>query len=291
MDPVTISALIGASVSIGQSLWGAGSQREANRAASAESANDAVRQYNELLRQKRSAAEQFNTTIQQRYGQSFLDKIRSGADTSSLIESLSQGNTAFAKQLQAYSDDAKQSMENSMVGNQQAGMLAGIQGDQNALSVLQQAIQAEQSQGAAIASQAASGIRSDRGTGSNSQTIQEQANRLAEESLLNSINAQNTQTVFGMKETQMTASQTASKLRRQADISAQEAKEQALIEWGSYNAKQEDLSASMDSFKKDYEYYKDKADDGVNWFNSLFGADDYTGDINETFDKFEDDEF
>jgi hypothetical protein len=253
--------LIGGGISLLINEMNKADAKKSSRISAAENANNSIRQYNELARQRQSMADLFDTNISTTYGNNFLDKLRSGADTATLMSGLSQGDTAFAKQLQAYDADARQAIENSVFSNKQTGTLAGMQGQQNALGMMQQSIQAEQAQGAAVASQNVSGIRSDAGTGDNAQQMQEQVNRLAEESLQNQIAMQNKSTTLQMQSNQMTASQSAEKLRRQADISAQQAAEEALKSYANYEAEQDDMAASMQSHKKDYEYFEENAGD------------------------------
>jgi hypothetical protein len=255
------AALLSGVISAGINWWNKEDAKKSARISAAENANNSIRQYNELARQRQSRADLFDTNISTTYGNNFLDKLRSGADTATLMSGLSQGDTAFAKQLQAYDADARQAIENSVFSNKQTGTLAGMQGQQNALGMMQQSIQAEQAQGAAVASQNVSGIRSDAGTGDNAQQMQEQVNRLAEESLQNQIAMQNKSTTLQMQSNQMTASQSAEKLRRQADISAQQAAEEALKSYANYEAEQDDMEASMQSHKKDYEYFEKNAGD------------------------------
>lgn len=255
------AALIGGGISLLINQMNKADAKKSSRISAAENANNSIRQYNELARQRQSRADLFDTNISTTYGNNFLDKLRSGADTATLMSGLSQGDTAFAKQLQAYDADARQAIENSVFSNKQTGTLAGMQGQQNALGMMQQSIQAEQAQGAAVASQNVSGIRSDAGTGDNAQQMQEQVNRLAEESLQNQIAMQNKSTTLQMQSNQMTASQSAEKLRRQADISAQQAAEEALKSYANYEAEQDDMEASMQSHKKDYEYFEKNAGD------------------------------
>lgn len=271
------AALLSGVISAGINWWNKEDAKKSARISAAENANNSIRQYNELARQRLAKANLFDTNISTTYGASFLDKLRSGADTATLISNLSQGDTAFAKQLQGMEADAQQAVQNAMTSNRQTGQLAAMQGQQNALGMMQQSIQAEQAQGAAVSSQNVSGIRSDAGTGDNAQKMQEQVNRLAEESLQNQIAMQNKSTTLQMQGNQMTASQSAEKLRRQADISAQQAAEEALRSYANYEAEQDDLAASMQSHKKDYEYFKENA-----------GNQDSR--IDETFVQFDDDD-
>lgn len=271
------AALIGGGISLLINQMNKADAKKSSRISAAENANNSIRQYNELARQRTARADLFDTNISTTYGNNFLDKLRSGADTATLMSGLSQGDTAFAKQLQAYDADARQAIENSVFSNKQTGVLAGMQGQQNALGMMQQSIQAEQAQGAAVASQNVSGIRSDAGTGDNAQQMQEQVNRLAEESLQNQIAMQNKSTTLQMQSNQMTASQSAEKLRRQADISAQQAAEEALKSYANYEAEQDDMEASMQSHKKDYDYFEENAGDE-------------SSRINESFVQFDDDD-
>jgi hypothetical protein len=287
-----VASLISGLISIGTNYWNKVDEEQATRVAAAESANDAVRSYNETGRQKESSTSLFNTNISTTYGSDFLSKLKSGADTTTLINSLAQGDTAFSKQLQEYEAEAQQAVSNSVTTNQETGLLASMQGQENSTSVLSQAISNEQSSGDAIASQNTSGIRSDKGTGSNTQKIQEQANELAMESLQESIATENQTTLSEMESTQVSAAQTAAELRSQADISAESALESVLSDYASYQAEQEDYQASMDAYKADYDYYEGIASEDVNWFDeTFFGAESTADDIDEKFDTFEDDDF
>lgn len=270
------AAVIGGLVSVGINYWNKKDQEKANRIASAQQANNAIRQYNETGRQKQVATRLFEGEMANSYGNDFLSSLQGGKDTASLLSDLSKGDTAFSKQLQGYDADARQAMENSVTANRNTGTLANLQGQQNALGMRQMGIQSTQAQGAAISSQATSGIRSDAGTGSNAQIMQEQANDLALQSMQKQIEYGNVSTRLQMEGTQTSASQSAAQLRRQADLTAREVMENALNKFANYQAGQEDAESSMQNYKKDVDYFKVEA-----------GKE--SGRIDETMLKFEDD--
>lgn len=270
------AALIGGAISVGINWWNQGSQKKANRIASAENANHSIRQYNETLRQQQEARNLFNTNISTAYGNNFLDNLTGGADTATLMSNLAQGDTAFSKQLKEYEANAKQAMENSLMANKNAGTMANMQGRLDALGNMQLGIQSEQALGAAVGSQVTSGIRSDRGTGANTQKMQEQANRMAQESMALQIDSQNKGTMLQMEGTQVSASQSASSLRRTADMTATDALEQVISQYASHQSQQRDFEASKKAYKEDYEYFSGEAGDQSDRIN--------TDDI-----KFEDD--
>ncbi len=270
------AAVIGGLVSVGINYWNKKDQEKANRIASAQQANNAIRQYNEAGRQKQVATRLFEGEMANSYGNDFLSSLQGGKDTSSLLSDLSKGDTAFSKQLQAYDADARQAMENSVAANRNTGTLANLQGQQNALGMRQMGIQSAQTEGAAVASQATSGIRSDAGTGANAQKMQEQANDLALQSMQKQIEYGNVSTRLQMEGVQTSASQSAAQLRRQADLTAREVMENALNKFANYQAGQEDIDASMQNYQKDADYFKGEAGNE-------------SGSIDETMLKFEDD--
>jgi len=254
-----MSAILGALVSGAIGLIGnhmnTQAQKKANRIANAENANASIRNYNETARQKKVAAELFRGEMATSYGSDFLSKLQGGSDTTALIDSLAQGDTAFSKQLQGMEADAQQAMQNAMTSNRQTGQLAAMQGQQNALGLMQQGIQAEQAQGAAVGSQVTSGIRSDAGTGANAQKMQEQANEKNLQAMQKQIEYSNKSTMMQAENTQVSASQSADQMRRAARLTAREKAEQAISAYANYQAQQEDFEASMEAHKKDAEYY------------------------------------
>lgn len=256
---VIAAALIGGAISLGINAWNQSASSKASRISSAESANDAMRKRNEMLRQKSETSKLFNTEMSATFGNDFLSKLKGGADTASLIQSLSQGNTAFSKRLQEYEANAKQSIDNSVRDNMNAGVIANMHGQMNALNMTQMGIQAEQSQGAAIGSQVTSGVRSDRGTGANAQKMQEQANEMALASLAQQIDTENKSAMMKMESGQISASQMAANLRKEADITAEEAIERSVSAYAKYQSEQRDLKISADNYEKDYDYLKEKA--------------------------------
>ena len=255
------AALVSGGISFLINGMNSGAQKKANRIAAAESANASVRAYNETQRQKQVSQNLFETNVNNTLGNDFLSKLTGGADTSTLIESLSRGDTAFAKQLQGFEADAQQSIQNSVRGNQQAGQLASMQGGMNALDMLQANMQALQAEGGAVASQVTSGIRSDAGTGDNTQKMQEQANRLTLERLRKNIAYGNQSAMTEMQNSQLSASQSADQLRRQASITSKEMVEQMLSSFEEHKAQQTDYEISMEGHRKDANYLKSKATD------------------------------
>lgn len=268
------AALIGGVISVGINWWNQESQKKANRISAAESANKAIKDYNELGRQKEVSTRLFNQDIENAYGVDFLSRLRSGSDMSSLIASLAQGDTAISKQLQAYQADARQAIDNSILSNQMEGKIASMQGGLNRIGTLGQAIQGEQAIGDTVSSQSVSGIKANTGTGSNAQRMQEQANSLAMESINQQIAMQNKGSLLEMESGQTTASQKADNLRRTADITAQEQAEGAMRQYESYKAEQEDMTASMKSYKDDYEYLKGEAEKEAKRITETFKFED-----------------
>lgn len=258
---VILGALITGGIGLIQNQMNKSAQQKANRIANAEQANAAIRNYNETARQKQVATRLFNDEMQTSYGNDFLSSLQGGADTATLINSLSQGDTAFSKQLQGMEADAQQAMQNAMTSNRQTGQLAAMQGQQNALGLMQQGIQAEQAQGVAVGSQVTSGIRSDAGTGANAQKMQEQANEKNLQAMQKQIEYSNKSTTMQMQNTQMSASQSADKMRKTAHITAREKAEQAINAYAGYQAQQEDYAESMKNYKKDADYYTSESNE------------------------------
>ncbi|ADY13689.1 hypothetical protein [Sphaerochaeta globosa] len=261
MSVVIGAALISGAFGLIQNEMNKNAQKKANRIANAEQANNAIRSYNETGRQKQVSTRLFNDEMQTSYGNDFLSSLQGGADTATLINSLSQGDTAFSKQLQGMEADAQQAIQNSNTSNRQTGQLAAMQGQQNALGLMQQGIQAEQAQGAAVGSQVTSGIRSDAGTGANAQKLQEQANEKNLQAMQKQIEYSNKSTTMQMQNTQMTASQSADKMRKSAHITAKEKAEQAINAYAGYQAQQEDYAESMKNYKKDADYFTSESNE------------------------------
>lgn len=253
------AALIGGAISIGVNYWNKQAEKQANRKAAAEQANNAIRQYNEAGRQRQVGQQLFDSSMTNSYGADFLSKMKSGQDSSALLTSLSQGDTAFSKQLQAFESDAQQSIENSVTSNKVTGQMAGMQGEADRASLLQAKLEAEQAAGAAVAVQSVSGIRSDKGTGDNALEMQEQRNQQTLEAIDRQIKMGNSSTVYGMQNTQASASQTADGLRRDADLTAEDTLNNILAQYGNFKAEQDDLTESMKGYKKDAEYFRGEA--------------------------------
>ncbi len=254
-----VAALISGAISLGINYWNQQTQKQANRKAAAEQANNAIRQYNETGRQRATAQSLFNNNMSNTYGSGFLSDLTSGKDNTALLSSLAQGDTAFSKRLQAYESDAKQALENSVTSNKMTGSMAQMQGEADTASLLQAKLQAEQASGAAVAAQTVSGIRSDRGTGDNSLAMQEQRNQQTLEAIDLQMRMGNASTMNNLQGTQASASQTADGLRRDAEITAKDTLNNILAQYGSYKAEQADMTESMKAYKGDAEYFKKEA--------------------------------
>src|SRR5690554_5956658 len=111
------AALIGGGISLLINHLNSNAQKKANRISAAESANAALRNYNETKRQRDVSQDLFRTNISNMLGADFYNSLTSGADTSILLENLANGNTAFSKQLQGMQADARQAVENSILAN------------------------------------------------------------------------------------------------------------------------------------------------------------------------------
>ena len=79
------AAVIGGLVSVGINYWNKKDQEKANRIASAQQANNAIRQYNETGRQKQVATRLFEGEMANLYGNDFLSSLQGGKDTASLL--------------------------------------------------------------------------------------------------------------------------------------------------------------------------------------------------------------
>jgi hypothetical protein len=228
------------------------------------------------------------------YGGNFLDALKGGKTVDQLMDTGFGKDTAIGKQMQLMRDNANLAVNNSVRQNQQVGVMANMQGRQNLNQSLVQEIQAQQASGAAAASQATSGIRSDRGTGDNAVTMQEQQNQLAREQLSQQIAMQNQQTMFSLENTQVSALQQADQIRKEMEIDKLSAIENALNAYDQHIADMREYDVTQESLKSDA---KDRNEEAV----GLWGMNDERVDVEDKLDgddvdyrevelSFEDDE-
>jgi len=215
----------------------------------ASEANDTIRDYNELVRQQQERAGLFQSQTSTSYGNDFYSKLISGASTSELIGSIG-ANTALGKSLALKDRQAHLVVANAKTENQETYQVASMQAQNNLTNVLAQEIAGMQSSGQAAASQATSGIRSDRGTGGNLVEMQEQQNDLAMRNLQERIAMQNKQVMLDMQKTRRSASQQAEFYRKERDIDAQSAIERALNEYAGFMTDMRDMDTSQQNLKE-----------------------------------------
>jgi hypothetical protein len=288
MGTAIVAALITAGVSGLTSWLSTNAQIKANKLASAESANSAIRQYNDSVQRQKKDYETYTKNTTTTYGSDFLEALMSGASTEELIQSIG-ADTTLGKQIQQYKDEADQYVANAMTSNQQTGMLAARQGQENATEMISLRTQAEQAMGAAASSEATSGIKSTAGTGANAENIQKQANETAEKKLSQQITLKNNQTIVGMQQTQESANQNAESLRKKTDLTAQSAAEEALANYETFTTEMKEADRTQASYKADAEYYTENAGkenvDWLNWMNPEAWGSDYRGNVNESYDE------
>lgn len=215
----------------------------------ASEANDTIRDYNELVRQQQERVGLFQSQTSTSYGNDFYSKLISGASTSELIGSIG-ADTALGKSLALKDRQAHLVVANAKTENQETYQVASMQAQNNLTNVLAQEIAGMQASGQASASQATSGIRSDRGTGGNLVEMQEQQNDLAMRNLQERIAMQNKQVMLGMQKTIRSASQEAEFLRQERDIDAQLAIERALNDYSGFLSEMRDFDTSQENLKE-----------------------------------------
>jgi hypothetical protein len=254
MDPFT-AMLLGTALNQGISyLQG----RQQQRISAREDTKSLINQYNESVRQQGVQENLFTGTMSRSYGGNFLDALKGGKTVDQLMDTGFGKDTAIGKQMQLMRDNANLAVNNSVRQNQQVGVMANMQGRQNLNQSLVQEIQAQQASGAAAASQATSGIRSDRGTGDNAVTMQEQQNQLAREQLSQQIAMQNQQTMFSLENTQVSALHQHIADMREYDVTqeslksdAKDRNEEAVGLWG-MNDERVDVEDKLDGDDVDY---------------------------------------
>jgi hypothetical protein len=290
MDPFT-AMLLGTALNQGISyLQG----RQQQRISAREDTKSLINQYNESVRQQGVQENLFTGTMSRSYGGNFLDALKGGKTVDQLMDTGFGKDTAIGKQMQLMRDNANLAVNNSVRQNQQVGVMANMQGRQNLNQSLVQEIQAQQASGAAAASQATSGIRSDRGTGDNAVTMQEQQNQLAREQLSQQIAMQNQQTMFSLENTQVSALQQADQIRKEMEIDKLSAIENALNAYDQHIADMREYDVTQESLKSDA---KDRNEEAV----GLWGMNDERVDVEDKLDgddvdyrevelSFEDDE-
>lgn len=215
----------------------------------ASEANDTIRDYNELVRQQQERVRGFTGNVERSYGSDFLSKLQEGKSMGELVSSIGS-STALGKNLQLMESRADQMVQNAQSSVQEAGLIAGMQGQSNLTQALAQEIAGMQASGQAASAQATSGIRSDRGTGGNIVQMQGQQNDLATRNLEQQIAMQNRSTIYKMQDTHRTASQEAEYLRRQREISAQQAVENALNDYANFGTEMRDMDTSQQNLKE-----------------------------------------
>lgn len=240
------------------------------RISAREDTKSLISQYNESVRQQGVQENLFTGTMSRSYGGNFLDALKGGKSVDQLMDTGFGKDTAIGKQMDLMRSNANLAVSNSNRQNQQVGVMANMQGQQNLNQSLVQEIQAQQASGAAAASQATSGIRSDRGTGDNAVTMQEQQNQLAREQLTQQIAMQNQKTMFGLENTQVSALQEADQIRKQMEIDKQQAVINALNRYDEHVADMREYDVTQESLKSDA---KDRNKDAKGVLNGLFRDD------------------
>lgn len=214
-------------IAAGSALFSHITKKNAERTAAKEDTKALSYQYAESVREQKERNNLFNTTMGRTYGADFLSNLQAGKSVEELMGSIGS-NTALGKQLAMYAENANLAVSNANQQNAEAGVIANMQGQQYLNEMLAQQISAQMGSGEAAASQATSGIRSDRGTGDNALEMQTMQNKLNQQALEQKISMQNKQTIIGLAQNQRSASQQAQQLRKQMEISGTEAVENAL---------------------------------------------------------------
>jgi hypothetical protein len=224
----------------------------------------------EAIRQKNADISLFNEEMSTTYGADFLSKLNSSQSVTDLIGSIGK-DTAIGKQLAEYETLARQAVANAQTDNQQTGMLASMQGQQDALTAHQQEIQGALSEGQAAAAQATSGIRST-GTGDNLRKMQDLQNDISSRLVALGMDQNNVRTILGMKNTQVSASQQADDLRRSMDNAELNALETAMNQKYAQLKENADYDVSIKNYGDERDYWDAEANNGWNWASDFFAG-------------------
>lgn len=208
----------------------------------------------EAIIQREENRQLYDTQTSLAYGNDFLTKLRQGADSETLIQSIGQ-DTAIGKQLADYDDQARLAVSNAHTSMTQQGAQAAISGKINAQELHSLEIQGEQAEAQAIASQATSGIRST-GTGDNLRKMQVLDNEIALNKARYQIDASNTKILHNLSNTQISATQKADALRTEKDIKAKSTLEKALSGFAQHTSDDADAQRGITNLTNETNYWQ-----------------------------------
>ena len=240
--------------------------------AASENKKDAKRQKIESERQETQAISTFSDATSLLYGEGFLSKIQSGKSVSELMGSIGS-ETVMGKKLAEYDAQARLAVSNAQRKIGVEGTLASAQGELASMQMTDLELQAARESGAAASAQATSGIRTS-GTGDNMVRMQEQQNDLARAQMVKQNQLGNQQTISGMGEAQISASQLADSLRKEKELTEQGAIQNALLDYGQHKAQMADFDASQDEYDREIKYWRkeqNQMDSVGGWLAGLFG--------------------
>jgi hypothetical protein len=208
----------------------------------------------EAVEQKKDQRDLFDSQVSGRYGSDFLSKLRDGASSDTLIQSISQ-ETAIGKQLADYGNQARLAIENAQTTMTQQGSEAAAAGQANALDLHGMDIQTSQAEAQAVAAQAASGVRST-GSGDNLRKMQILDNEIALEKARYQIDSANTRVMHALVNTRTSANQKADALRVEKDIKAKSVLESALSDFATHATNDGDAQRGIDNLTTERTYWE-----------------------------------
>ncbi len=208
----------------------------------------------EAIEQKSDQRELFNSQLSTRYGTDFLSKLRGGATSESLIQSISQ-ETAIGKQLADFDTQARLAVQNSQTTMTQQGAEAASAGRANASDLQGMQLQASQSEAQAVAAQAASGVRST-GSGDNLRKMQVLDNEIALQKARYQVDAANTRVMHALSNSNTSATQKADALRMEKSIKAKSALENALSDFATHTIADEDSQRGIENLTTERTYWE-----------------------------------
>jgi hypothetical protein len=263
-----------ASAIIGAATWAIGNvaskykEQKQNKANATQATNTAAR----LRTEKEDATKLFDTEISTKHGVDFLNALKAGSLTSENLIAKLGSNTSYAKALAEYTRLGNQDMANAKQDTQITGLEATAASELSLSQMMALDMSQAQSEGAAKASGATSGIRTVSGTGANAETIQVLSNKLEKDTALKTLENQRSSAIHQMSGITRSGSQSAEAYRKKKETDATTILENALVAYSGYDDKQADLEQAAKEYDKDAIEYGKAADLNVlDWAVSWLG--------------------
>lgn len=264
-----VAALVGAGVSAAIGGITAGHRRRKDMAFTAE---DKIREYNEMVRQQHESSELYRQSISTTLGADFYSALTSGATSSQLISSIGS-ETSLGRTLALEGQRADKTMVGAKRQTDEMYQLARMASQQALTEGLGLHSQMAVATGEAVAAQATSGIRADKGTGGNLAEIQAQQNDIAQRMYQESTQNQIRQTIMKMDSAQLSASEQADLIRKQRDLQAESAIEQATVAYAEFIYNMKDYDESQRNLQKEVEHLRREAGRQANKIEETYDKD------------------